>query len=419
MRVNPRWLPAATDSRRESRIASIRLVFALAVLVALSAAAWGQDSQEPSAANESPVEFVTHRVGTFRSEACGVADFDGDGRLDIVSGPYLYLAPEWTPVEIREISGSVDDQGKGYLDDFMNLPLDVDGDGKTDVISGAWFAQQVAWYRNTLGAPGNWPEQVVDRGGNFESGDLVDIDGDGEPNEIMPHTQQTVWFERGAVASGAQGLVKHVISAKAMDFGCGVGDINGDGRPDVLRPNAWFEAPADLRGGEWIEHPWALGGKDGTVDHTPQILVCDVNADGLNDVVTSNAHKHGIFWYEQEREGQAIEWKQHVIDDTWSQPHSLALGDLDGDGDLDFVTGKRFMAHNGGDPDPFGPLGVYWYELRPGPAPTWVKHVVSYDQGIGSGVNLCVVDLDSDGDLDIVVTGKWGGPAWFESKRIE
>jgi len=387
------------------------------MLVVLGGAVRRLDSQESREAEESPVRFVTHRVGTFRSEACGVADFDGDGRLDIVSGPNLYLAPDWRRVAIRQISGSVDDQGKGYLDDFMNLPLDVDGDGRIDVVSCAWFLQQVAWYRNMLGAPGDWPEQVVDRGGNFECGDLVDIDGDGNLNETIPHTQQTLWIEMGVVASGGQALVKHVISDKTMNFGCGVGDINGDSRPDVLRPDAWFEAPADPRRGQWIERPWALGGADGTADHTPQILVCDVNADGLNDVITSNAHKYGIFWYEQEREGPAIEWKQHVIDDTWSQPHSLALGDLDGDGDLDLVTGKRFMAHNGADPDELGPLGVYWYELRRGLAPTWIKHVVSYNQGIGSGVNLCVVDLDSDGDLDIVVTGKWGGPAWFESTR--
>lgn len=399
-----------------SRMAAIRLLLPVAIVVLAGGVAPRLDSQRVS---ESPVRFVMHRVGTFRSEACGVADFDGDGRLDIVSGPNLYLAPDWTRVEIREVSGSVDDQGKGYCDDFMNLPLDVDGDGKTDVVSCAWFSQQVAWYGNTLGDAGPWPEHVASRGGNFESGELVDIDGDGKANEIIPHTQQTVWLERGTLTSGRPGLVKHVISSKTMNFGGGVGDINGDGRPDVLRPDAWFQAPPDPRRGRWIEHPWALGGRDGKVEHTPRILVYDVNADGLNDVITSNAHKHGIFWYEQKREGQAIEWRQHVIDDTWSQPHSLALGDLDGDGDPDLATGKRFMAHNGGDPDAFAPLGVYWYELRRGTAPSWVKHVVSYDEGIGSGVNLCVEDLDSDGDLDIVVTGKWGGPAWFESKRIE
>lgn len=91
--------------------------------------------------------------------------------------------------------------------------------------------------------------------------------------------------------------------------------------------------------------------------------------------------------------------------------------DVNGDGTPDLVAGKRFMAHNGSDPDEFGKLGVYWYELRRGPSPKWTRHAISYDQGIGSGVNLCAVDLDADGDVDVVVTGKWGGPVWFENQR--
>jgi hypothetical protein len=133
-------------------------------------------------------------------------------------------------------------------------------------------------------------------------------------------------------------------------------------------------------------------------------------------VISSSAHGHGIFWFEQVREGDERQWKQHEIDKSWSQAHSITLADIDADGDLDFVTGKRFMAHNGGDPDALGPLGVYWYELKLGPDPEWVKHVITHDEGIGAGLSIPVVDLDGDGDLDVVVTGKFGGPVWFENK---
>jgi len=294
----------------------------------------------------------------------------------------------------------------------------VDRDGRVDVVSCGWFCKCVRWYRNTPGGAADWPEQVVDTSANYEAGDLEDIDGDGKPNEILAHCPATVWYEVLSVTSGSPVLTKHVVSDKTMNYGGGVGDLNGDGRPDILRPDAWFEAPADSRQGSWIEHAWALGAKDGKAEHTPQMLVLDVNGDHQPDVITSDAHKHGIFWYEQVRSGGTTTWKQHLIDDTWSQAHSFGLADLNGDGTPDLVTGKRFMAHNGSDPDESGKLGVYWYELRRGGSePQWLKHVISYDEGIGSGVNLCVEDLDRDGDVDVVVTGKWGGPVWFENRR--
>jgi len=384
----------------------LRLVAAFITLASVS-----------GSAADSPVKFATHRIGQVRSEAVAVADFNGDGKLDIVAGPNLYLAPDWKVTKIRTLSGEVDDQGKGYVDDFMNLPLDVDGDGKLDVVSCGWFCKCVRWYRQPENAAGDWAEEVVDTSVNYETGELADIDGDGWRAEILADCAPTAWYEAAKLPSGKRGLVKHVISEKNLNYGGGVGDLNGDGRPDVLRPDAWFEAPADPRQGKWTEHAWALGGKDGKADHTPQMIVFDVNGDKLPDVITSSAHKHGIFWYEQSRAAGKVSWKQHVIDDSWSQAHSLALADINGDGTPDLITGKRFMAHNGSDPDEFGKLGVYWYELQRSSNPKWIKHEISFDQGIGSGVNLCAEDLDQDGDVDVVVTGKWGGPVWFENKR--
>jgi hypothetical protein len=88
---------------------------------------------------------------------------------------------------------------------------------------------------------------------------------------------------------------------------------------------------------------------------------------------------------------------------------------MDNDGDLDLFTGKRFFAHNGNDPDAHSPLGIYWYELRRGDSVRWRKHVISLGEGISSSLSIPVVDLDGDGDLDIVVTGKWGGPVSLEN----
>ncbi|MCX7047396.1 MAG: VCBS repeat-containing protein [Candidatus Sumerlaeota bacterium] len=406
-----------------------------------SDAADRSDASDPS--TSKTLKFITHRIGAFRSEACGVGDFNNDGKLDLVGGEFLYLAPDFKPVKIRTLKGKVDDQGKGYYWDFMNQPFDIDGDGKLDIISCDWFQTHATWFRNIGTAPGvaEWPEALIEKNGNFECGELCDVDGDGKAREIVPSVPRTVWYEvlKDKDNDGKTTFAVHVVSEKKFDYGFGVGDVNGDGRPDFIRPGAWYEAPADPRKGAWKEHPLILGDREEKkAQHTAQILVYDVNGDGLADLICSNAHGYGIFWYEQVRKGAQIAFNQHLMDDSWTQSHSLALGDLDGDGIPELVTGKRFMAHNGGDPKETDPLGVYYYKIHrapegktggaasganapaasptPAAAVTWSKHIVSYNEGIGSGTNLCLADLDGDGDLDIIVTGKFGGPVWFENR---
>lgn len=366
----------------------------------------------------APVEFVAKRIGTYRSEACAVGDFTGDGKVDIVAGPFLYVAPNWTVVKIRDVKSDVKEDGKGYADDFCNLAMDVNNDGRLDILAVGWFNKTSMWIENCGVGNGLWKEHVIDTGLNHETATLELLRGAGTGAVLVPQVSPTIWYERCLNASEVQ-WTKHVVDAQGLAFGAGVGDVNGDGRPDIVRPGAWYEAPLDVCTGAWKKHPLALGGPTGTVAHSSNIIVVDVNKDGRMDLIASSAHKHGIWWYEQKSGGDGAAepvWVQHVIDDRWSQAHFLLLADMDNDGVNELVTGKRFMAHNGSDPDEQGKLCVYYYDYQPGPDPHFQRGVIDESGAYGAGLNSVACDVDGDGDMDLVTTGKWGGPVIFENK---
>ena len=366
----------------------------------------------------SEIKFKLHRVDTVRSETCGVADFNRDGNPDIISGEYLYLAPDWKKIKIRDIKSDIDEKGMGYAWNFADCTIDVDGDGFIDVVCCDWFEAKSMWFRNPgkeqkLEDAGLWQEHLIEKNGNFETLDHWDITGRGTARDLFPAVQRTVWYEKTD-----KGYDVHVVSEQLLTFGNGVGDINGDGRPDLIRPEVWFEAPEDIRNGKWVEHPLGLLADESEmkIKDTAQIYVQDVNEDGLADIIATAAHDYGIFWYEQKRNGNEISWKKHLIDKSWSQVHAVQLADIDGDGKPELIAGKRFMAHNGGDPGEFEPLGIYWYKpKKEGDSVTWEKHIITYDEGFGSGMNIVAHDMDGDGDIDIVTTGKYGGPIWIEN----
>ena len=340
--------------------------------------------------------FEKHTIDLGANESCTVADINGDGKPDIVSGENWYEGPKWAKHKFRTISF-----GNNYIDNFSDLPIDVNGDGSIDIVSCSYFTKELYWMENPGKGKGEWKKHAIDNGWSGEFTFLVDIDNDGKARELLPQFGQKeaplAWYE---LKNGA--FVKHVVSPKSWGHGIGAGDVNGDGRTDILTPKGWFEAPPDPRSGDWKWHP------EFDLDATGFIYVLDVNGDGRNDIVTSMAHNYGVFWMEQ---GEGGKWTKHIIDDSWSQAHAMTMIDLNGDGKKDFVTGKRYMAHNGHDPGEREPLGIYWYEYLKaddGKSVEWVKHVIDYGSRTGGGMQIPVVDLDGDGDLDFVVPGKSG-----------
>lgn len=204
------------------------------------------------------------------------------------------------------------------------------------------------------------------------------------------------WYENPGFERHEVAVVPH------LDVGAAVGDLTGDGRPNVVAGQGlghhevyWFEVPDDPR------EPWEPHLLTDAFEKYHDLEVADVDDDGEPEVVGLSQESETLFYYDVPADPRESPWPDdclHVVAED-REAEGLAVVDLDSDGTTEIVAGTR----------------VYW----PGPDDAWVSEAIAtgWDQ-----TRVAVADLDGDDELEVVFAegdsphlgSHPGRVAWFD-----
>jgi hypothetical protein len=378
-------------------------------------------------------DYVLHRferqqlTDVYYSEGAGAGDINGDNVMDVVYGPHWYAGPEYT--DKNEIYTAVPQNVEGYSDHFFAWVHDFNGDGWNDVFTVGFPGTPAYVYENPTGGKLDllWEKHEVFDWVSNESPWFTDIVGDERPELVCTRDG---FFGYATINWDApfETWTFHIISEQIADsrfgHGLGVGDLSGDGRADVIHSGGWFEQPGELTEDLWAHHPAAFTNAYGGAE----MHAYDVDGDGDNDVITSlAAHDFGLAWFEQIEENGERSFRMHEIMGAtpeqnrygvvFSELHSVALADMDGDGLKDIVTGKTYYSHHQGSPMWDAGAVVYWFKLVRGEdGVDWVPYQADDNSGIGRQVG--VFDLNGDDLPDIISGGMKGAHVLLQSADV-
>ena len=372
----------------------------------------------------------------FHGDGLCAADVNRDGALDLVAGLMVWMGPDFKkgrtidhtyPLDVTDYGSTLSCEAADFTDD-----------GWPDVVVKAFTGgSPVYLYVNPHNELRRWARfEILNLAGPSENVEMADIDRDGKPEFVIGGNGSAVNYAEPDPADPTKPWIVHQLTEQASwgPHGIGIGDVNGDGRIDVLRGWGWWEQPASPTQKPWPFHPEEFGRAGQGAGGGAQLQVYDVNGDKLNDVVTSlEAHAYGLAWFEQKRDSAGkISFVRHMIMDrdaaeshgiVFTEMHGLMAADVDGDGLKDIITGK-FRDHNLGNfhysygwpSDEDAENVFYWFQLvrKSGGGVDFVPRLIHNNSGVGR--QPLAVDLNNDGVTDIVNNGRFGTMIFFGKK---
>ena len=375
-------------------------------------------------------KFNIRRLSTiYYGWGASTADVNKDNSLDVISGPFIWMGPNFTERR-RYREGNIYNPENQFAPDMVNLSADFTGDGFPDVLSAV--SRRMELYINPRGESRRWDRHNVLPTISSEIALMKDLNKDGRMEIIFAQSAPNGGYAWAApdAADPTKPWERHSIWSQGQPInghGIGVGDVNTDGRLDVVVPTGWYEQPAGgINVSPWTFHEAELADPAVFGSGGGEMGVYDINGDGLTDVVAGNAHNWGINWFEQKKgaNGAATFVRHNIAQDlstsatnsggvVFSESHAERFADMDGDRIPDMITGKRYWSEAGNTlthPDSFGAPVLYIYRtVRDKAAPGGAKFVpelVHNKSGVGSSFD--VVDLNKDGRLDIVTATTFG-----------